>query len=100
MVTIICSKEAGIPIKCYSPELIVYPVIELPEEESRLSVSFMRRVSTKSIDELCEKNERRITPLLSRIDSLVIGPALDAIRSCCPLCEESFAMQLTRRSLS
>ena len=52
----------------------MYPVIELPEEESRLSVSFMRRVSTKSIDELCEMNERRITPLLSRIDSLVIGP--------------------------
>ncbi|KAK8829389.1 hypothetical protein WA577_004654 [Blastocystis sp. JDR] len=64
LVTIICSKEAGIPIKCYSPELIVYPVIELPEEE----------MSTKSIDELCEMNERRITPLLSRIDSLVIGP--------------------------
>lgn len=34
----------------------------------------MFSVSAKTIDEICEKNERRITPLLSRIDSLVIGP--------------------------
>ena len=34
----------------------------------------MFSVSAKTIDEICEKNERSITPLLSRIDSLVIGP--------------------------
>lgn len=72
--TIICAKEAGIPIKCYSPELIVYPVIELGEEEWPFLSSFMSSADASVVNALCEKNERRIKAILSRIDSLVIGP--------------------------
>ena len=72
--TIICAKEAGIPIKCYSPELIVYPVIELGEEELVLPSSFTPSADTTMTNALCDKNERKIKAILSRIDSLVIGP--------------------------
>lgn len=72
--TIICAKEAGIPIKCYSPELIVYPVIELGEEEWVFLSFFMCSADAAAVNALCEKNERRIKAILSRIDSLVIGP--------------------------
>ena len=59
-----CSEEAGIPIKCYSPELIVCPVIQLKvcAEES------------DQFKQVCETNYNSIVSLLDRIDSVVIGP--------------------------
>ena len=59
-----CSEEAGIPIKCYSPELIVCPVIQLKDcaEES------------DQFKQVCETNYNSIVSLLDRIDSVVIGP--------------------------
>ena len=60
LVTIMCSEEAGIPIKCYSPELIVCPVIQLKDcaEES------------DQFKQVCETNYNSIVSLLDRIDSV------------------------------
>lgn len=62
--TIICAEEAGIPIKCYSPELIVYPVIHLSDQEEG-SAEFKKS---------CDSNYASITQVLERNDSIVIGP--------------------------
>ena len=56
MCHIICSSESAIPIKCYSPELIVHPVLS----------------TTRDPDEVLEQ----VMPLLRRMDVLVIGPGL------------------------
>ncbi|EQC42199.1 YjeF, variant [Saprolegnia diclina VS20] len=50
---VICSAEAAIPIKCYSPELIVHPLL------------------THAPDAI-----ERIAAVLPRIDAIVIGPGL------------------------
>lgn len=52
LVYVFCSAEASIPIKSYSPELIVYPVLDEPH-----AVSF-------------------VSSLLPKLHSLVIGPGL------------------------
>ncbi|KAH9106740.1 hypothetical protein LEN26_014487 [Aphanomyces euteiches] len=48
---IFCAPEAATPIKCYSPELIVHPFLSLSTVE-------------------------KITPVLGRLDALVVGPGL------------------------
>lgn len=62
--TIVCSEEAGIPIKCYSPELIVYPTIKLDDCD----------VFSTSFRDFCSANVNSIVSILARVDSLVIGP--------------------------
>lgn len=52
MVHIFCDSSAGIPIKCYSPELIVHPLLD-------------------KTDAL-----QQITPWLDRLHAIVIGPGL------------------------
>jgi ATP-dependent NAD(P)H-hydrate dehydratase len=50
---IICTQDAAIPIKCYSPELIVHPLLSTSDDAIR-----------------------RICTLLMRLDVLVVGPGL------------------------
>lgn len=62
--TIICAEEAGIPIKCYSPELIIYPMIHLSDQNE----------GSEDFVKTCESNYTSIVPVLERNDSIVIGP--------------------------
>ena len=64
METIICAEEAGVPIKCYSPELIVYPMIHLSDQQE----------GSEEFRKNCDSNFASITPVLERNDSIVIGP--------------------------
>ncbi|OQR84671.1 hypothetical protein ACHHYP_13056 [Achlya hypogyna] len=50
---VFCTKEAAIPIKCYSPELIVHPLLT-PDADAII----------------------KITAVLPRLDALILGPGL------------------------
>lgn len=58
MVHIICDKSSAAPIKCYSPDLIVHPLMssDVPASNASLKDS--------------------ISSLLHRISCLVVGPGL------------------------
>lgn len=53
---VICSADAAIPIKCYSPELVVYPLIPGPDDP--------------------ELDFERVQSVIDRCDLAVIGPGL------------------------
>ncbi|CAI5737466.1 unnamed protein product [Hyaloperonospora brassicae] len=65
---IFCVEEAAVPIKCYSPELIVHPLLR--SEASLAGVEKPKRFGILS--EAVEK----IAQVLPRLDVLVIGPGL------------------------
>uniref|UniRef100_M4B3L4 ATP-dependent (S)-NAD(P)H-hydrate dehydratase n=1 Tax=Hyaloperonospora arabidopsidis (strain Emoy2) TaxID=559515 RepID=M4B3L4_HYAAE len=65
---VFCVEEAAIPIKCYSPELIVHPLLR--SDASLTGVEKSRRFGV-----LFEAVER-IAQVLPRLDVLVIGPGL------------------------
>lgn len=52
MVHIFCQSSAAIPIKCYSPELIVHPILDSTDAQAK------------------------ITPWLDRLHAVVLGPGL------------------------
>lgn len=56
---VICTEAAAVPIKSYSPELIVHPI--LASEESKIS---------------CKQSIKQVTDMLERFTALVIGPGL------------------------
>ncbi|KAH8739250.1 hypothetical protein FG386_000007 [Cryptosporidium ryanae] len=59
---IFCTPEAATPIKCYSPELIVHPL--LPSSEFAFD------------NEICSRSIESIRPWLSKLDVIVIGCGL------------------------
>ncbi|KAJ3222693.1 hypothetical protein HK099_002003 [Clydaea vesicula] len=64
---IICEKSAAMPIKSYSPEIIVHPLLRDSD-----SIGCEEGKIDGQIDAVYSK----IAPLLKRIDCLVIGPGL------------------------
>jgi ATP-dependent NAD(P)H-hydrate dehydratase len=72
------AQEAALPIKCYSPELMVAPVYS--------SSAFNRLVQTGDVDSDCAKQlvdtmVQHVTDSMQRLHCLVIGPGLGR----CPL---------------
>ncbi|RLN49930.1 hypothetical protein BBJ29_001686 [Phytophthora kernoviae] len=63
-----CVEEAAVPIKSYSPELIVHPLLR--SDASLESLEESKRV--KVLNEAVEK----ISQILPRLDALVVGPGL------------------------
>jgi ATP-dependent NAD(P)H-hydrate dehydratase len=60
LVTIICSPHAGTVLKSFSPELIVYPILV---DSKATSTEILGSIQT-------------ISNLITRLDSIVIGPGL------------------------
>ncbi|DAZ98441.1 TPA: hypothetical protein N0F65_001142 [Lagenidium giganteum] len=65
---IFCAEEAAIPIKCYSPELIVHPLLR--------SDAALERYSAEERENAIHRAVARITDVLGRVDTLVMGPGL------------------------
>ncbi|KAJ1969934.1 hypothetical protein IWQ62_000305 [Dispira parvispora] len=61
MCHVICDAGAAVPIKSYSPDLMVHPYLRKSKSSS-----------TQSISEIMDQ----VTPLLSRLHVLVVGPGL------------------------
>lgn len=68
MCHLFCVEEAAVPIKSYSPELIVHPLLRSDASVARLPASERADALKTSID--------RIAQVLPRLDALVIGPGL------------------------
>ncbi|RKO95993.1 Ribokinase-like protein [Caulochytrium protostelioides] len=60
---VICHEKAGPPIKCYSPELMVHPVIRFPRADEDAA-----RAARQQADQVMD--------LLTHLHVLVIGPGL------------------------
>uniref|UniRef100_A0A7S4R5I8 ATP-dependent (S)-NAD(P)H-hydrate dehydratase n=1 Tax=Ditylum brightwellii TaxID=49249 RepID=A0A7S4R5I8_9STRA len=81
---VFCAEEAAIPIKCYSPELMVAPVYNAAEfekegqnEENASSSSSSSHVSTTTTTtKLIENMVSKVTSLFDRMHVLIIGPGL------------------------
>ncbi|KAL7999504.1 putative ATP-dependent (S)-NAD(P)H-hydrate dehydratase, ribokinase [Plasmopara halstedii] len=65
---IFCVEEAAIPIKSYSPELIVHPLLR--------SDAALKGFEESKRAEILANAVKRIAQILPRLDSLVIGPGL------------------------
>lgn len=65
---IFCTQEAAIPIKSYSPELIVHPLL-------RSDASVLGH-SSEEADAAVNESIQRISQVLPRLDTLVLGPGL------------------------
>ncbi|RMX67029.1 hypothetical protein KXD40_004178 [Peronospora effusa] len=65
---IFCVQEAAVPIKSYSPELIVHPLLRSDASLADLEESQRARALLEAVE--------RITQVLPRLDALVIGPGL------------------------
>lgn len=68
MCHIFCTQEAATPLKSYSPELIVHPLL-------RSDASFAGVSVTQRADLLNEAADK-IAQVFSRLDVLVLGPGL------------------------
>lgn len=68
MCHIFCTQEAATPLKSYSPELIVHPLLR--SDSSFAGVSAAQRAD--SLNEAADKIEQ----VFSRLDVLVLGPGL------------------------
>lgn len=65
---IFCTEEAAIPIKSYSPELIVHPLLR--------SDSALAKLAAHERSSALETAVERISAVFPRLDALVIGPGL------------------------
>lgn len=65
---IFCVEEAGVPIKSYSPELIVHPVLRSDASLAKIDESQRAGVLLEAVE--------RIGAVLPRLDALIIGPGL------------------------
>ncbi|KAG7386004.1 hypothetical protein PHYPSEUDO_000859 [Phytophthora pseudosyringae] len=63
-----CVEEAAVPIKSYSPELIVHPLLR--------SDAALAKVEESKRAEVLAEAVKRIAQVLPRLDALVIGPGL------------------------
>jgi ATP-dependent NAD(P)H-hydrate dehydratase len=70
---IFCAEEAAIPIKSYSPELIVHPL--LPTEQSIKKQKLCQHHEVKE-SEIVKNAVENIAHVFPRLDTLVIGPGL------------------------
>ncbi|CAH0522326.1 unnamed protein product [Peronospora belbahrii] len=65
---IFCVEEAAVPIKSYSPELIVHPLLRSDTSLTGLDESQRAEVVVEAV--------AKITHVLLRLDALVIGPGM------------------------
>ena len=72
------AEEACLPIKCYSPELMVAPIYCGKEMDELVRKD---QVDSPLADELVDKMVGEVTPLMDKIHTMVIGPGLGR----CPL---------------
>jgi len=63
-----CVEEAAVPIKSYSPELIVHPLLRSDASLAAVHESQRAKILADAVE--------RIAAVLPRLDSLVIGPGL------------------------
>lgn len=63
-----CTEEAAIPIKSYSPELIVHPLLRSDNSLKDLTGSDRASALQAAVEKISE--------VFSRLDTLVIGPGL------------------------
>lgn len=68
MCHLFCTQEAAIPIKSYSPELIVHPLLRSDDSFKTLSESERAGTLRTSVERICD--------VFPRLDALVIGPGL------------------------
>lgn len=71
---VFCADEAAVPIKCYSPELMVAPVYNAKQFDDD---EVDQQQQQKMVDEMVEK----VTSFLPRMHCLIVGPGLGR----CPL---------------
>merc|ERR1719223_40733 len=72
---VFCADEAAVPIKCYSPELMVAPVYNAKQFDDGINQE--QEQQQKMVDEMVEK----VTSFLPRMHCLIVGPGLGR----CPL---------------
>ncbi|KAI9895602.1 hypothetical protein PsorP6_018367 [Peronosclerospora sorghi] len=65
---IFCDTEAAVPIKSYSPELIVHPLLRSDASLKTIEESKRAGVLMEAVDRIAQK--------LPRLDALIIGPGL------------------------
>lgn len=63
-----CTEEAAIPIKSYSPELIVHPLLRSDSSLKTLAQTERKSAIAHAADRICD--------VFPRLDVLVIGPGL------------------------
>ncbi|KAH7488222.1 hypothetical protein PRIC1_007659 [Phytophthora ramorum] len=63
-----CVEEAAVPIKSYSPELIVHPLLRSDASLARFEEPQRAEIVTEAVE--------RIAQVLPRLDALVVGPGL------------------------
>jgi len=76
---VFCAQEASVPIKCYSPELMVAPVYNAKEFEDALSLEGENGKHEQ--DRLVDSMVKNVVSLFNRMHVLIIGPGLGR----CPL---------------
>jgi ATP-dependent NAD(P)H-hydrate dehydratase len=93
---VFCAEEAAIPIKCYSPELMVAPVYcakEFDQATRKIQTtmdtkgSLSPSVTQPPEEELVEKMVEEVTSMLDKLHALVVGPGLGR----CPLVMKAVA---------
>ena len=82
---VFCAEEAAVPIKCYSPELMVAPVYNAKafDEQSGMESSSAEEEERKEI--LIDEMVSRVTAYIPRMHCLIVGPGLGR----CPLVMEA-----------
>lgn len=69
LVYVACTQDAAVPIKSYSPELIVQPVL-------RSSRDIKDGLSSSAAEEAVNKSVAELKPMIARVQSAIIGPGL------------------------
>lgn len=68
---VLTAQEAALPIKCYSPELMVAPIYKAMELDHAKKLN-----DTTSIDRLSDEMAQEVVESMKRFHCLVIGPGL------------------------
>ena len=76
LVTVFCAKEACIPIKCYSPELMVQGVYSVEELDAFAEISVMSDEDNSKAVEARKRTVKSVTDVFSSLHALCIGPGL------------------------
>ena len=89
---VFCAKEAAIPIKCYSPELMVSSVYAAEEFTHALEMEGLEGEQLR--EQLVRNMVKEVTSLFDRMHVLVVGPGLGR----CPLVMRATA-EIIRQAL-
>jgi len=65
---VFCEKKAGVPIKSYSPELIVHPYLQ--------SLEHLKKNNANDVDAKINEIVEKVSAIFPRLHVLVIGPGL------------------------